>query len=290
MRPVVLAVLGGEDAPVLHEAPVAVDFFHDHPEGVAGLQLVGEVDVPGEQLREGQGQGVVFPGAVHRLEQRAADVPPDLDDAVLRGERRQLGLPAAGGRAQDEGLERAFLVGQAHEVAAGVEHDGEAVADAQAPEIQRRGEAVDDVRDELGVEPREGEVLGEADAGADHAAQGARRPAAAPGSRSAGASAAGCALRRRRPAGSAACPGPRPAARRRRSRARRCAPTAAGGRRGPRRAGSSGSRDIVREMYEKRDLSVNDINHKSRGLRSADSRAGGVRAGPSAAGRKAPRR
>ena len=157
----------------MHEVPVAVDFFHHQPEGVAGLQFVGEVDVPGEKLGEGQGQRVALPGAVHGLEKRTADVPPNLDDAVFRWERRQFGLPAAWGRAQDESLERAFLVGQAHQVAAGFEHDGEAVADPQAPEIQRRRETGDDVRDHLRVEPGEGEVLRETDAGADHAAQGA---------------------------------------------------------------------------------------------------------------------
>ena len=98
-RPVAALEARGEDAPVAHEPPVEGELLHRHPERVAGLDLGVEVDVPGEDLGEVEGELGVLAGVGDGREEARLDLARDDRGAgvVRAGEDLGLADPRRGG-------------------------------------------------------------------------------------------------------------------------------------------------------------------------------------------------
>ena len=77
MRLVPVGELRSEHAPVTFEGIVPEAFFHQHLEGVAFAQVRDEVDLRGEDVRERDGEGHVFPLFRNGFRKRGLDGPFD---------------------------------------------------------------------------------------------------------------------------------------------------------------------------------------------------------------------
>ena len=71
--PVLIGEAGCQNCAVLGKLAVQVLFLHDHPEGVAGLQLGVEIDIPHENLGKIESEPLFFPCIGHSREERTPD-------------------------------------------------------------------------------------------------------------------------------------------------------------------------------------------------------------------------
>ena len=125
--------LGGQHAAIALVLAVAVAFFHQHLETVAGLQVADEVDLRAEQVAQGQGQLRALADVGHGLEQIVFDGGFHLGECghIFDGLHAGHGLFRPFHHQTPAGVD---LVLEALELAgSGVHHDGIRLAGTEGP-------------------------------------------------------------------------------------------------------------------------------------------------------------
>ena len=79
----VVAKLGGKNVPVSFEISVQIESFDDNFERIIIPQIRVEIDVPGKDVGELQGQKQILAAPFQRRDQIALDRPPDTQDPLF---------------------------------------------------------------------------------------------------------------------------------------------------------------------------------------------------------------